>query len=113
MKTLAPLLVLAMTIPTGSAANSPDSRFYEMRVYYAAPGKLDALNARFRNHTCRLFEKHGMQNIGYWMPVENPDNRLIYVLAYPNREARETAWKNFMADPAWQKVRKESEADGR
>lgn len=90
-----------------------DTRCYEMRVYYAAPGKLDALQARFRDHTCKLFEKHGMINIGYWIPVENPDNKLIYILAYPNREAREKAWKAFGADPAWQQARKASEVDGK
>ncbi|HEY3325314.1 MAG TPA: NIPSNAP family protein [Planctomycetota bacterium] len=96
------------------AADAPkDTRFFEMRTYYAAEGKLDALNARFRNHTCKLFEKHGMTNIGYWMPLDNPDRKLIYVLAYPSREAREKSWKDFMADPDWQAVVKESEKDGK
>jgi hypothetical protein len=84
-----------------------------MRTYYAAPGKLDALNARFRDHTCKLFEKHGMTEIGYWMPIENPDNKLIYILAYPSREAREKSWKAFLADPDWQKAYKASEANGK
>jgi NIPSNAP len=90
-----------------------DKRVYEMRVYYAAEGKLDALHARFRNHTCKLFEKHGMQNIGYWSPVENPERKLIYFLAYPDRESREKSWKNFMADPEWQAAYKASEVDGK
>jgi hypothetical protein len=106
------LLGLLTSVTSGLAAGQ-DSRCYEMRVYYAAPGKLDALNARFRDHTCKLFEKHGMVNIGYWVPMENPENKLVYVLAYPSREAREKSWKAFMADAEWQAVVKASEADGR
>lgn len=98
---------------TAEAYANKDTRLYEMRVYYAAPGKLDALNARFRNHTLKLFAKHGMQNVGYWTPTDNPDGKLIYVLAYPDREAREKSWKAFMADPDWQKAWKESEVNGK
>jgi hypothetical protein len=97
-----------------SAVPAPkDARFFEMRTYFAAPGKLEALQARFRNHTLKLFENHGMTNIGYWVPVENPDNKLVYILAYPDREAREKSWKEFMADPDWQAAFKESEKDGK
>jgi hypothetical protein len=94
-------------------AAEKDARLFEMRTYYAASGKLDDLNARFRNHTVKLFEKHGMANIGYWVPIENPENKLIYLLAYPTREARETSWKAFGADPDWKKAAKESEANGK
>jgi hypothetical protein len=90
-----------------------DDRYYEMRVYYAAPGKLEDLNARFRNHTTKLFEKHGMSNMGYWVPLDNPDNKLIYVLSYKNKDAREKAWKDFSADPDWQKAQKASEVNGK
>lgn len=93
--------------------SAQDTKLYEMRVYYAAEGKLDALHARFREHTCKLFEKHGMINIGYWTPVENPERKLIYILAYPDREAREKSWKNFMNDPEWQAAFKASEVNGR
>ena len=86
---------------------------YEMRIYYAAPGKLEDLNARFRNHTMHIFAKHGMTNIGYWVPIENPENKLVYILSYPNREAREASWKDFSADPEWQAVAKASEANGK
>jgi hypothetical protein len=99
-----------------SEAKSPttaDPRCFELRTYYAAPGKLDALQARFREHTSKLFEKHGMRNIGYWVPVENPDNKLIYVLAFPSREAAKTSWKAFGEDPDWKKVQKASESNGR
>lgn len=104
------LHAVAAEVPTPTAK---DTRCYERRVYYAAPGKLDALQARFRDHTCKLFEKHGMINIGYWIPLDNPDNKLVYILAYPSREARETSWKAFGADPDWQQARKASEVDGR
>src|SRR2546427_6513825 len=99
---------------SGLAADKPrETRCYELRTYYAAPGKLEALNARFRNHTTRIFEKHGMANIGYWMPTDNPDNKLVYLLAFPSREAAKQSWKEFGADPEWQKAAKESEADGK
>ncbi len=97
---------------TGAAAET-DTRCYEMRVYYAAPGKLEKLHARFRDHTVKLFEKHGITNIGYWVPVDNKDNKLIYVLAYPNREAREKAWKEFQADPEWKAAKDASEKEGK
>ncbi len=90
-----------------------DTRVFEMRTYFAVPGKLDALNARFRDHTCKLFEKHGMTNVGYWVPLDNTENKLVYILAYPSREAREKAWKAFLGDPEWQKAYKDSEADGK
>jgi len=107
------MFTFSFATPSLLPAADKDTRVYEMRTYYAAPGKLDALQARFRNHTCKLFEKHGMTNVGYWVPVENPDNKLIYLLAYPNREARDKAWKAFSDDPDWQKARKDSEADGK
>src|SRR5438105_1411471 len=105
-------LFSTLTLATAFAAE-PDTRCFEMRTYYAAPGKLDDLHARFRDHTTKLFEKHGITNIGYWVPIENPDNRLVYVLAYPSREARETSWKEFGADPEWQVARKASEENGK
>jgi NIPSNAP protein len=89
-----------------------DTRCYELRTYYAAPGKLDELHARFRDHTCKLFEKHDIQNIGYWVPLDNSENKLIYLLAYPTREAHDKSWKEFMADPDWKAAYKASEANG-
>jgi len=71
-----------------SFGTAQETRFFEMRVYYAAPEKLGDLQARFRDHTKALFEKHGIQNLGYWLPLTNTENRLIYLLAYPSREAR-------------------------
>jgi len=103
-------LVSTCMLSTGLAQ---ETRFFEMRIYYAAPDKLDDLQARFRDHTTALFEKHGMVNIGYWLPLTNSENKLVYLLAYPSREAREKSWKEFGADPAWQQVAKESERNGK
>ena len=90
-----------------------DTRAFELRTYYAAPGKLDDLNKRFREHTLKIFEKHGMQNIGYWTPIDNPDNKLIYIIAHASRDAAAKSWKDFGADPEWRDVAKASEANGR
>jgi hypothetical protein len=91
------------------------SRVFELRTYTAPEGKLDALNARFRDHTTRLFAKHGMTNIGYWVPSDAPKSQdtLVYILAYPSREAAKASWAAFQKDPEWQKARTESEANGR
>ena len=110
------LLMTALAAALPASAAEPDSRCFEMRTYYAAPGKLDDLLVRFRDHTVKLFEKHGITNIGYWVPVENKDNKLVYVIAFPNREAREGAggsWKAFAKDPEWQSAQKASEANGK
>lgn len=96
-----------------SAAVAKDTRFYEMRVYYAHPGKLADLSNRFRTNTTRIFEKHGMTNIGYWEPIDNPENKLIYFLSYPSKEARDASWKAFGADPEWKAVAQASEANGK
>ncbi len=94
-------------------APKKDTRLYELRVYYAAPGKLEALHARFRDHTTKLFEKHGITNVGYWVPQDNPNNKLIYLVSFPNREARDASFKEFGADPDWQAAAKASEANGK
>ena len=86
---------------------------YEYRVYEAAPGKLEALNARFRNHTLGIFERHGIRNIGYWTAsVGDYSDRLIYIVAFEDEGQRERAWATFRDDPEWNRVRAESEADG-
>jgi hypothetical protein len=87
-----------------------------MRIYHAAPGKFNDLHARFRDHTDALFRKHGMTTLGYWVPMDAKDgaaDTLIYLLAYPSREARDQAWKAFMADPDWQAAYKASEVNGK
>jgi len=90
------------------------TRVFEMRTYTAAPGKFAALHSRFRDHTLRLFEKHGMQNIGYWVPADPPnsENTLTYIIAHKDRETAKKNWAEFGADPEWQKVRTESQKDG-
>jgi hypothetical protein len=89
-------------------------RVFELRTYTTNEGKLDALQARFRNHTIKLFEKHGMTSIGYWVPGDAPlaQNTLIYIIAHPSREAAKVNWAAFRGDPEWQKVKAESEAPG-
>jgi hypothetical protein len=90
-------------------------RVYELRTYTAPEGKLDDLLARFRNHTMRIFEKHGMTNVGYWLPQDETlrQNTLVYLLAHPSREAADQAWRDFGADPEWQRVAEESQREGR
>jgi hypothetical protein len=96
-----------------SKAQVPSSTpYYEMRTYYAPEGKLETLLSRFRNHTTKLFEKHGMKNIGYWLPIENTENKLIYILAYASKEARDVSWNSFMNDPEWKAIQKATEANG-
>ena len=111
LRTLLLATMLAAALP--AIAAEKDTRCFEMRTYYAAEGKLDALLARFRDHTVKLFEKHGITNIGYWVPVENTDNKLVNVIAFPSREAAKTSWKEFGADPDWQSARKASEENGK
>lgn len=89
---------------------------YELRTYYPAPGKAAALNARFREHTLGLFAKHGMTNVAYWNEIATeaaPEGRVVYVLAYPSRAARDADWAAFGKDPEWQKVVAASEAAGK
>ena len=112
MKTLLTLLTFGLLASTATAAE-PDTRLFEIRVYYAKPGKLDALNARFRDHTLKLFAKHGMTSLGYFVPVDNKENKLVYFLAFPDRAAHDAAWKAFQADPDWKAAAKESEKDGK
>ncbi len=112
------LALLALTITTlGSTAMAADdkpNRLFELRIYTTNEGKLPELHKRFREHTNKLFEKHGMTLIGYWTPAEGPEaaNTLVYMLAYPDREAREKSWKAFMADPNWQAAYKASHVNG-
>jgi hypothetical protein len=94
-------------------SQNTDTRLYELRIYYCEPGRLDALIQRFTNHTTKLFEKHGMVNVGYWLPIHNEKNALYYVLSFPDKTARENSWKNFGNDPEWKKVQSESEKDGK
>lgn len=106
------LMIAVLAAGTSLALAQPaGTRVFELRTYHTNEGKLDDLLTRFRNHTARLFEKHGMTNVGYWVPREQP-NTLIYVLAYPNREAATRAWDAFRKDPEWVTARAASEANG-
>jgi hypothetical protein len=115
MKTLLPLALVFLAATVAPAQDKSATHFFEMRTYTAAEGKLDALNARFREHTNRLFVKHGMTLIGYWTPVDGPEakNTLIYILAYPSREGREKSWEAFRNDPEWKSAQAASEKDGK
>ena len=92
-----------------------DNRVFELRTYYAASGKMADLHARFRDHTCKLFEKHGMTLIGFWSPdkPEDAEKKLIYLLAFPSKGAKEKAWKAFQDDPEWKTAKAESEKNGK
>ena len=112
---------LAVVGVTAVAAAAPreeqrvDTRYFEMRTYHAAPGKMEALHARFRDHTCKLFAKHGITVIGFWNPADRKEaeRTLIYLLAYPSPEARAKSWEAFQNDPEWKAVKAESEKDGK
>jgi len=88
---------------------------YELRVYHAAPGKLGELLARFREHTIKLFDRHGLKSVAYWTPLDEPEksNTLIYILHHPSREAATANWKSFQDDPEWKSVHEKSEANGK
>jgi len=88
---------------------------YELRVYHTFEGKLDDLLRRFREHTLQLFEKHGIKNVAYWIPTDDPlkGKTLFYIIAHPSREAAVANWKAFGDDPEWKSVRDNSEANGK
>ena len=109
--TLAAILAIA---PLAAAAEKPqETRLFELRVYSATKGKLDDLHARFRDHTLKLFEKHGMTNIGYWVPLDNPDEKLYYLLAHKDKAGRDASFKAFSADPDWKTASAASEKNGK
>ncbi|MGA9040683.1 MAG: NIPSNAP family protein [Terriglobales bacterium] len=106
---------LALLAKTAAADTAKSTSVYELRIYHTYEGKLDDLLARFRDHTTRLFEKHGMKNIAYWTPTDDPlkGKTLIYVIAHASRDAATANWKAFGDDPEWQTVRDKSEANGK
>ncbi|MCZ2155426.1 MAG: NIPSNAP family protein [Bryobacterales bacterium] len=107
------IALAATAIAKGAPASG--EKVYELRTYTTYEGKLPNLLARFRDHTIRIFEKHGMKNIGYWVPTDEPrsKNTLIYLLEHKNREAAAKSWEAFRNDPEWIRVRDASEADGK
>ena len=114
-KIMAAAVLLLSGYAVGRASQPAPSHVYEMRTYTATEGKLDAVNARFRDHTRRIFERHNMKSVGYWTPLEGPTagTTLIYILEHPSRDAAKKAWADFQADPEWQKVSAESQVNGR
>jgi hypothetical protein len=109
-------MAIGMLAVAPSPARAADTPVYELRTYFTLPGKLDALLARFRDHTVNLFEKHGMVNVGYWVPLDAKDgagDKLVYLLQHKSREAAAASWKTFGADPVWQAARTASEANGK
>ena len=112
------LSALLMTLPNAVAESPPKTeapaRVFEMRTYYANPGKMKALHERFQNHTLKLFEKHGITNVGYWSPTDpkQAEEMMVYILSYPSREAADKSWKAFKEDPEWIKAKADSEKDG-
>jgi NIPSNAP len=104
----------ALAMVTSSTARAED-RVYELRTYTTFDGKLDALKARFRDHTIEIFKRHGMTSIGYWVPTDpaKSQNTLIYIIAHPSIEEAKKHWAEFSSDPEWKKVSADSEKDGK
>jgi NIPSNAP len=101
----------------GGGGNEPQSahRVFELRTYYLNEGKLDDLHKRFRDHTCGLLKKHGAELIGFWTPMDEKDGKgakLIYMVAFPSREAANRTWEEFGKDPEWRRVYEESHKNG-
>lgn len=115
LRSLAAALLFLGLASTVTAADEP-SRVFELRTYHTADAKLVDLHKRFRDQTCELLKKHGAELVGFWTPLDEKDGKsktLIYLVAYPNREAAAATWKAFGEDPAWQKAKAESEINGR
>lgn len=113
--TLLPASIWAATQQDNANRAQATKGVYELRVYHAAPGKLGELHARFREHTMKIFDRHGMKSVAYWTPLDEPEksNTLIYILQHPSREAAAANWKAFDDDPEWQRVHEKSEANGK
>ena len=124
MRNIATVALLVLTFAAGFLAREVATptpllaqgggRVFEIRTYTAPEGKLGDLHARFRNHTLRIFARHGMTNVAYFAPQDAPlsQNTLIYVLSHASREAARKSWADFRADPEWQKVAAESQVNG-
>jgi hypothetical protein len=108
-------LILGKASEAGQETTPGADKVYELRIYHIAPGKLDELLARFRDHTMKIFERHGMKNVAYWTPVDDPQkgNTLIYILQHPSRSAADASWNSFREDPEWKSVKAKSEENGK
>ncbi len=120
LQSIPALALLGQAASAGPRATKPgpastSTAVYELRIYHTYDGKLDDLLTRFREHTTKLFEKHGMKNIAYWTPTDDPlkGKTLVYVIAHPSRDAAAANWKAFGEDPEWMSVRDKSEASGK
>ena len=111
-KQLLILLFLMISIFAKAQSDDANSRLYELRTYYAPEGKLENLMNRFRQHTLKLFYKHNMRLEGFWTPLDNKENKLVYLMSYPSRAARDKSWKDFSDDKDWKKASAESVKDG-
>ena len=114
---LAFLCGVAVMLCFGSlrGSNAPTPRHvYELRLYHVHEAKMDALKARFGDHTDAIFKRHNMKSVGYWVPEDAPEsqNLFVYILEHPSRADGENNWAAFQADPEWQKVKAESEKNG-
>ncbi|MES2789811.1 MAG: NIPSNAP family protein [Planctomycetota bacterium] len=107
--------VIQPTAVQGQNEKKADQRVYEARTYIAAPGKLAELNARFRDHTLKFFEKHGMKNVIYLTPTDAPqsNNTLVYLISHESREQADKNWAAFKKDPEWLAAAKKSEENGK
>ena len=106
--------VVGVIIGTFFTASAQDQKGFELRTYQATPGNLDNLHARFRDHTIRIFRKHGMEIVGFWSPTseDERDDILVYLLAHDSQEAANASWQAFGADPEWDRVAEESNRNG-
>lgn len=105
----------AFAAPHLGVVSAQSPKVFELRTYTAPEGKLSDLHKRFRDHTMRIFQKHGMTNVIYLSPTDAPlsQNTLVYLLSHQSREAAKKSWADFAADPEWKKVSSESQVNGR
>src|SRR3984885_9207445 len=89
------------------------NRVFELRVYHAVPGKLPALESRFRDTASKLLAKHDLKAVGYWVPLDPPasDNTFIYLLVHPSRDQATKNWDAMRADPDFQAMGKSEQAE--
>ena len=118
-KLIVATVLVSAGFAVGRVSQTAPGHIYELRIYTPNDGKLDAVNARFRDHTRAIFDRHHMKSVGYWLPTEGPDKAgtfagtFVYILEHPSREAAAKNWAEFNADPEWQKVKAESEVNGK
>lgn len=107
-------LLLGLSTGLLISSSAQDQKVFELRTYTATPGNLDNLHARFRDHTSRIFRKHGMEIVGYWTPTdpELAEDTLVYVLEHASQDAANASWRAFGQDPEWREVSEASNANG-